>query len=1482
MSRIDQIAYGSVESATSEGYQIITDSGVSSSVRNVVYDHSTLRENTPPDYEFRSALSTYRVNNNLIGVTYYLNGGEDYSGRPNSTYAHTLLVPIEEYRQLGGNPFILMDLMPTSANMEERNRLAKSGLDKVRINKHLQMAREEFGDKGRSQIADASVEVESQLSDFSISDEALCDVIQCLLLATPAVVVAQDDADLNALANVIIQFVPAQVRSDLTFHSLAMDPEVQIESHSLLLTPEACYVRWFRRLPDDFRVLDTRRESQRMNVVWGPYVKELASHLKKSVYDALSFVKSTEEGLSNAVGAGADWNNRLSHYVRATRLGREAEEEGRVSHHAASMKYYEAAEMLEDFPSLRKEMLFRGYSEVLMTLEVERFFRFAEAIILLSVSDDSVEFIDTAKTVISDALKEEQFRRLLLAGPEGKPTLLQLVLQQPVALDKSTKAKMAKEIVDLADFHLTGDSLDVFIVALNQILADDVVSDFAWDIVSDDDALYQEQSIRAYTQFLADHLVRLRDSRGLEKLRSCTQFEDLSNIIRISQLRLLSQSATTQKDWSQTVDIIRSLATAPKDSQLTDAVKQSLNAFTKKLGRTADDFRIQRNLITTVLETGILADPSEYVESIVHNIVSVGRRQQIQEYAIPVIEKSLTELPTAISENLTHRFLVSLLNRKQFEFALGFIKTSITTFQEKNLVLRLLNLANRLLDTIYDLIRSHEQVSVDEILSLSDVVSDIATSDSEYIDVSGRIAENYLRIALYLQQTGISDVIKPAIKLQIVTHEDDYDSLRSRLEKVLQELQQPTRYLDFASRLLSVIDGKKIADREWVERVHLECSKMFLREPSSQNWSPFQSAVTCMSVDMSYYLLDAAATCYLLKNGKISEARKRATSLLHKEQPAKDSPFGRFASDAAEQAWKSYIEPSMLHLLRTAPDEIGDSLVPVSSWVAVVSPRFFETTLSDDLPKVLDLLDGRPSGFLTWLDGLHSSDYFKDVSVEKKKECAEICLTWLGLRGDVALLEQCLTVLSKAHETLHPLDSAFSVIDSGYFEGEEISDKTVFLDTYLKAFAPHIQSHEETKERFLDLVEDVADALTKRSAPEPMRTSTRLYLEVADSARSLHWLESLAGKWRLKDEQREIISQALVKGFRHSQKSDPSLMFDYLLAIENQKGEVQPSLSDLWMETKPYLDMLSPTASSEAVQNIIDSLDSRDGESVRKTKTKIAALLIPPATRERTDIDSELVLRFTQSFSTSESEDVVSQWFEQAVQKAHPDMKSAFTEALDLSFGRAAKEHSLKPLRTYLELYMAVPHEEKKYREMYETLLKENLDGKHTLAAFRLVAGNPDLTKPFSAEERCAHFQDVTKALKKGDVESEAVIHIYSKMANILDDGVCAFSQLEKPSDMVKACVDLIEWASKQSHTLLSKYHDSQEVMTEAQSSLMKFLDRFIEFLTENREEKALKELHKKSNSFIDEWNKPLQEKLQIAIDSLKKESVTKHASRGS
>lgn len=1481
MVKVDQVAYGSIESTVSEGYQIIADSGTSTSVRNSVYDHSTLLKNTPPGYDFKNAMSTYRVPNDLIAVTYYLNGGEDYSGRPNSIYAHTLLIPSDEYQALCGNPFMLMDLMPQSANMKERDRLAKTGLGKVSIDQQIKEARQRFGEMGRSQLSDMSVEVESMLSEFNLSNKALCDVVQCLLLLSPTVIVAQDDASLNNLARMIIEFIPAQIRSQVTFHTLSMDPEVQIESHNLLITPESCYVRWFRDLPDEFRVLDTRTGSPRVKVVWGHYVEELAERLESSVYDALSFVKTVEQDLTGTAGSPNNWHKTLSEYMRGIMLGSEAEEEDQVSHHAAAMKYYEAAESLKDFPLLRKDMLFKGYSKVLMTLEVEKFLQFAEAITALSVSDSSVDFPETVKTIVSDALNEEQFRRLLLTGPQGKPGLLEMALKQPVELDNSTRTAMTKELLDQADFTLSGDLLQQFSEALSRSITDDVLADVAWKVVSDEGGFYQEQSIRTYTEYLIDHLLKMRDYRGLERLRACTDMEDLSTKISTSQLRLLSQEATTPKQWQEIINTVESLSAAPKSGQLRDAITDTLDVFIQRLGRSSADFQIQHDLIMAVLDSGFLVDPSEYVRAIIHQIVSVGKEQEIREYAIPIIEKALVTLPKDASEQLTEESLIEVLDRRQYELALGFIRTSVTTFEDRKLVLRLLSITKKLLDKVYELVRSHLRVSLDELVALSDAVADTARSDMEYLKVCVDIADKYLRIALYLHQTGISDVVAPAVKLQIACHEKTPEFVRSRLGKVLEEIEQPTRYLDFASSLLSVVDGQSFARPEWVESIHVRCAEMFLKDLSDGNWRLFQSALTCMSLDSSFYLLDAVGTCYLLKNGEISQATRRVEDMLRKHPPSRDSPAGRVAMNASNKVWTLFIDPSLLALLRTTQDVIEGPLITLSCWVAEIDSEFFDANLISHLPSILRALEEAPGGLVVWMKKLYDSRHFRTISIEKKQEATEIMLAWLGTIREADLLEHFLDVALEKHESLHPINSPLSAIESGCFDGQETQMKIAYLDTYSQARSQEIKSTEAVKERFLSLVEDFAETLVRKPEPEDMQRLAEMYLRIASPIESLNWLQNLSGKRGLKSEQRRVISSALISGFRDSKRDISPLMFDYLLAIENVADESVSAVSEYWMETKRYLELLPPDFYPDILQRIVESADSKDPSPLDKSKIQIAASLVSSAGKNNVALDSDLVCQVARSYSSVGSDDAMVQWFEDAVKSAGSDAIRSFSKAIEETFEETKDSRSVENSKTYLELFLMIPNDEKKFAEMYTALLESCLEAEYYLWAFHLLVETPEFSKFLTTKNRCKNLRSLVKGLRKGKLKPEEVSRICMEMVRIFDDDLYMPYQLDDPSRAVEVYMRLIEWVGKQSDILLKKYRNDAETMQRVSESFMHFLDYFIKLLVERHDEKGLKDLNKKSKDFADEWRNPLQEMLRVAKHSLEA-AKSKEVERGS
>ncbi|MHA1654190.1 MAG: hypothetical protein ACTSVT_09390, partial [Candidatus Thorarchaeota archaeon] len=232
---IHQVVYTSIKTPGTSGYQIVCHSGLSERILNAVADHSTLRGQIPPEYEFEEAISVQRLPSDLVGITYMFNAGLDFAGRPNRIFSHTLCVKNSDFRTVKYNPFPFLEY--AFKNEEEYSKVA--GEDVIPGSAALPTIRAET----LTERVLAPSELVGQLQNFGLVGKQLSAVLDALTGGRRIVLVVSNDTDCVSIVRTLLHLVPVPLRADLFPMSFGLSLRFLSEHHQLIVSPVAAYTR---------------------------------------------------------------------------------------------------------------------------------------------------------------------------------------------------------------------------------------------------------------------------------------------------------------------------------------------------------------------------------------------------------------------------------------------------------------------------------------------------------------------------------------------------------------------------------------------------------------------------------------------------------------------------------------------------------------------------------------------------------------------------------------------------------------------------------------------------------------------------------------------------------------------------------------------------------------------------------------------------------------------------------------------------------------------------------------------------------------------------------------------------------------------------------------------------------------------------------------------------------------------------------------
>ncbi len=380
--------YTSLKGIQRSGYQIAAHSGLSREVLDQVSEHSTLRRQIPPGYEFKSAVSVQELTPSLIGATFLFNAGTDFAGRPNRVFAHTICIDKKTWRALGYNNFTLYDLFYKDesvyeADLPEGAVPGSASLPMLDISPALEVARSWLGGAAVRALEDFVNQMGKVVDQFNLTAESVSKAIGTLIDGGRVLLVVPDEADAIELVRLITMLLPAPLRERVFPMSLSMDPTFHPQHHRLLVAPKSVADRYgVGSLPPTVVELNLlERPSEPVEVTGWSYADRVARLVELVPSKAFAFAREVEARMLNSPGdmPARDMLRRLMESDYKAALAERSSDD-----QVAAQQLLEAASLVEPVdPERAVELYEQGIDKSLLSSDFERVLPAAEHILRL-------------------------------------------------------------------------------------------------------------------------------------------------------------------------------------------------------------------------------------------------------------------------------------------------------------------------------------------------------------------------------------------------------------------------------------------------------------------------------------------------------------------------------------------------------------------------------------------------------------------------------------------------------------------------------------------------------------------------------------------------------------------------------------------------------------------------------------------------------------------------------------------------------------------------------------------------------------------------------------------------------------------------------------------------------------------------------------------------------------------------------------------
>lgn len=1455
---IDQIAYTSIKTARSTGAQIIAETGVRKSIQDLVAVRSSLRRQIPPEITFTDAMTAYEVPDSQMAITYIFNAGVDEDNRPNRLFAHTILMKKNQYQKLGGNPYYLRQSFIRNADLAESRRIADQGLPPIDLSEIIDKYSKRMGEEGQSIISEMSSELASKIVSEGIRNEQIVDVIEGLLQGNQVLVVTDDNRDTDTLGEIILELIPAPIRFQIGLHTFCMDYNIESKFYNLLITPQANYSRLEMSLPPATPLLDLTRPNSKLNVKYATFSSMLLKMLNQSIFDAISLIKRIEQAFEEAGINDQNVTIEINNYVRALELLEEANEIGERTPIGALIKFLEAADCCDSFIKMKHQALLKGYSRVLVTLDIERYYIVVQKILELASSEASIDYLDTCQTIIQDLFSQEQFHPLLLDREGMEESIIRLILEHDRKLEMNETLTISRIILEQADFVLSDEYLMDTIGVLNDAIPKNVFQELAWEVAENENGLFQDNTIRLYSECLLHQFIDTDDMKSLERLREIASLPEIVTEIGNTQLRILTNKAKTTSEWQRIAGIVADLLGGTYHSNTLEIINQTTSNLIRNIGSRDPDLEVLSEYMTRILDARILDNPRSSAEQSLEKIAYSDNRNAIEKYGFPIFDSFFTNYPDELSDSIFDLVSSTLLGNKQYDIALAFISTRLRTTDSEKQLKALLNHSASLLNNLEKHVKKHESVRTSALERFSNEILDIAQKHPEGLKEIRNVSEIFMEIALYYLETGIPSFLGPALNLLVESNSDNPSYVLAVAEKTLSSLEKPFLFLEYSSYLSPIITTKVNAPDSWLANFELLAVQQYINTPNPKNYEMLLVSLKSLSTNNTESIVSIVSPLNMLTEANV-DGFEKALGELKSRYPKLDEVIKeRVLKSTLIVSWKYFMEEGEKLFEHVSANIIYSLLLTLSSFMTEANPKYLGKAMQTDSEALIRFFGKDSETLLKWLVytiGIHNS---KAIEIQNWDALLETYLLRMLEIGDSNEIAFTIKLLRENADSWKGNKRIFEFTKSTHFQGEQIHLALRYLSSLTDAINDEQRLTEDFREQYFKQLNKYIVPLTESSRDMNLENLVESTSEIWGFDFTVDWLIKIRDRKETSNLYKHEIGQQLKQVFNRCIKNEPGKALHIYFKIKDSIRIERQGSEEIWRDLRDTIKDIPKESIPDAGRLVIQSfLENPKNSPLDKARilrdiletSEIRKIPLP------TDTLCSIMEIYTDVLVETESID----WTSRFVQDLAADRKEVYLSSLSAITQKAEKEKVLAIIQDYVNLMLDInPLHDHTLDAVSKLLRRQNQDG-YVIDSLEKLIRDPRLHPQIGKGFWLSEIYSSLSSLKKETLD----IAGYAHLIVLLREMISIMREREEEFTEPAKCLDFtIETLRTTGEITVHNWRRKiqREELTKEIPNLCKYFEETCKLLSDGRFDNYHEVVRRTAGAYPKDMRGPLEE----------------------
>jgi hypothetical protein len=609
--KANQAVYTSIKGVEKSGYQITAHSGLSPSMLDTISEHSSLRRQLPPGYEFVNALSVQRLDAQTIGITYMFNAGIDFAGRPNRVFSHTICLTDSDYKSIGYDPFLFEDLLFKDEDSYNSSRkpdaaVGSQALSSIDISS-IASDGAFLSKLSQAEISEIADHIDSTIENFNLNGKIISDIIQSIIDGEKILIVLRDDQDAIEFVRILKYLLPSPIRSDFFPMTLSMDLEFLRMHHNVMIIPESWYTRAIvGGLPEGLIQYDLRKSSKEVEVSGNTYAQRIGSIIFHIPSKALEFVRNVE---SDILMASKEHSTKevLKGFMKADMYIEKAKEIQDADAQIASGYYLQASKVLFDISPHRAQETLESTIDTSLSGNVANDYLEAAGMMLKLLSKgEPRKYLFQAQIMFQDVASS--FRTAI-------PAYLRAALQNVPGNNLETKKTLCLDSIAETEYTLEKDETEQMITEFHQSLGATDMLDLCKDVVKEGDP----------SGAFAEPMRTWWRKTAFEK-------NDLTTILEIASLVPKENQEELSSIYDDAIDLASELSGFEQASTL--CISRIDLGMISERGGMKKILKFQKK----VVHDGYGEDVDKYVLPVAHKLAQGGFSKEYEEFTISLLD----------------------------------------------------------------------------------------------------------------------------------------------------------------------------------------------------------------------------------------------------------------------------------------------------------------------------------------------------------------------------------------------------------------------------------------------------------------------------------------------------------------------------------------------------------------------------------------------------------------------------------------------------------------------------------------------------------------------------------------------------------------------------------------------------------------------------------------------------------------------------